>query len=83
MTGLAPGDIYRTNAVKHFRFTQDGPTVRVTRDRGTVLERDTSLGPRQFLVTHPGAVLRTPEDARIEAFAALVADLRVAAQLIT
>jgi uracil-DNA glycosylase len=129
--GLAPGDVYRTNAVKHFRFTQAGPgkrrihqtpemrhitackpwlaaelrlvdptvtvalgataakallgaAVRVTRDRGTVLERDTSLGPRRFVVTtHPSAVLRTPEDSRDEAFAALVADLRVAARLIT
>jgi uracil-DNA glycosylase len=119
--------VYRTNAVKHFRFTQDGPgkrrihqtpdrvhieackpwlvaelrlvdpevivalgataakallgpSVRVTKDRGTVIERETSLGPRRFVATtHPSAVLRTPGDQRDEAFAALVADLRVAA----
>ena len=128
--GLAPGDVYRTNAVKHFRFTQAGPgkrrihqtpemrhitackpwlaaelrlvdpavivalgataakallgpTIRVTKDRGSVIERDTSLGPRRFVVTtHPSAVLRTPDDSRDEAFAALVADLRVAAALL-
>ena len=129
--GLAPGDVYRTNAVKHFRFTQAGPgkrrihqtpemrhitackpwlaaelrlvgpavivalgataakallgpAVRVTKDRGSVIERETSLGVRRFVVTtHPSAVLRTPDDQRDQAFAALVADLRVAAQLIT
>ncbi len=116
---------YRTNAVKHFRFTQDGPgkrrihqtpemrhitacrpwlveelriidpvvtvclgataarallgpAVRVTKDRGAIMERDTSLGPRQFLVTiHPSAVLRA--DDRDAAYAGLVADLKVAA----
>jgi len=125
--GLARDEVYRTNAVKHFRFTQDGPgkrrihqtpdrvhveackpwlvaelrlvdpevivalgataakallgpSMRVTKDRGTVTERETSLGPRRFVVTtHPSAVLRTPGDQRDEAFAALVADLRVAA----
>jgi uracil-DNA glycosylase family protein len=128
--GLAPRDVYRTNAVKHFRFTQAGPgkrrihqtpemrhitackpwltaelrlvdpavivalgataakallgpAVRVTKDRGALLERDTSLGPRRFVVTtHPSAVLRTPGDSRDEAFAALVADLRVAAAVL-
>ena len=116
---------YRTNAVKHFRFRQDGPgkrrihqtpelrhltacrpwlveelrvvdpevvvclgataarsllgsQVRVMRDRGAVLERDTSLGPKRFLVTvHPSAVLRA--DDREAAYAGLVTDLRVAA----
>lgn len=118
---------YRTNAVKHFRFTQTGPGrrrihqtpelrhitacrpwlveelriidpkivvclggtaakallgsgVRVLRDRGVILERETTLGARRFLVTvHPSAVLRTPEDQQDEAYAALVADLRVVA----
>ena len=129
--GVAPGDVYRTNAVKHFRFTQTGPgkrrihqtpemrhitackpwlaaelrlvdpvvtvalgataakallgpSVRVTKDRGSVIERETSLGVRRFVVTtHPSAVLRTPGDQRDQAFAALVADLRVATELIT
>lgn len=128
--GLSPGEVYRTNAVKHFRFTQAGPgkrrihqtpemrhitacrpwlvaemrlvdpvvtvalgataakallgpSIRVTKDRGTVIERETSLGPRRFVVTtHPSAVLRTPDDQRDEARAALVADLRVAAALL-
>lgn len=127
--GIEPSGVYRTNAVKHFRFTSGdgrrrihqtpelrhieacrpwlvaelravdpqvvvtlgataarallGPSVRVLRDRGSVVERQTSLGPRRFLVTvHPSSVLRTPEDKRAEAFAALVADLRVAAGLL-
>jgi DNA polymerase len=125
--GLDRGQVYVSNAVKHFRFTSSGPgkrrlhqtpemrhitacrpwlvaelrlvdpdvvvalgataakallgtSVRVTRDRGEVLTRSTSRGQRAFVVTvHPSAVLRTPQDARDEAYAALVADLRVAA----
>ena len=125
--GLDRGQVYVSNAVKHFRFTSSGPgkrrlhqtpemrhitacrpwlvaelrlvdpdvvvalgataakallgtSVRVTRDRGEVLTRSTSRGERAFVVTvHPSAVLRTPQDARDEAYAALVADLRVAA----
>jgi DNA polymerase len=125
--GLERGDVYVSNAVKHFRFSQSGPgkrrmhqtpdmshvtacrpwlvaelrlvdpdvvvalgatavkallgtSVRVTKDRGSVIERETSLGTRRFVVTtHPSAVLRTPDDKRDEAYAALVADLRVAA----
>jgi DNA polymerase len=125
--GLERGDVYVSNAVKHFRFSQSGPgkrrmhqapdmshitacrpwlvaelrlvdpdvvvalgatavkallgsSVRVTKDRGTVIERETSLGTRRFVVTtHPSAVLRTPDDKRDEAYAALVADLQVAA----
>ncbi len=123
--GIDRSTTYRTNAVKHFRFTQAGPgkrrihqtpemrhitacrpwlveelrvvnpevivclgataakallgsAVRVTKDRGAIIERDTSLGPRQFLVTiHPSAVLRA--DDRDAAYAGLVADLKVAA----
>lgn len=121
-----PRDLaYRTNAVKHFRFTRSGPgkrrihqtpelrhitackpwlsaelqilkpevvvclgatavrsllgtTVKVMRDRGTVLERDTSVGTIAFVVTvHPSAVLRATD--RDAAYAGLVTDLRVAA----
>ncbi len=123
--GIDKGEVYVTNAVKHFRFSQSGPgkrrihatperahleackpwlvaeltrvdpdltvclgatatrsllgpAVKVTRDRGAVLERETSLGLRRFLVTiHPSAVLRSPD--RDAAYAGLVADLRVAA----
>lgn len=129
--GIPHDQVYRTNVVKHFRFTQAapgkrrihqtpelrhmtacrpwlveelrtvdpelvvclgavaskallGPSVRVTKDRGTLMERETTLGPRQFLVTvHPSSVLRTPGDKRDEAYAALVADLRVAASALT
>ena len=125
--GLPRDVLYRTNAVKHFRFRQDGPgkrrihqtpdlahitacrpwlveelrlidpqvvvclgatavrallgaSVRVMRDRGALLERETSLGRKTFLVTvHPSSILRTPEDQRDQAYAALVADLKVAA----
>lgn len=121
-----PRDLtYRTNAVKHFRFRQDGPgkrrihqtpdlahitackpwlaaelrvvrpevvvclgatavrsllgtQVKVMRDRGAILTRETSLGETAFLVTlHPSAVLRA--DDRDAAYAGLVADLRVVA----
>jgi DNA polymerase len=58
-----------------------GTKVKVMRDRGSLLERETSLGPRTFLVTvHPSSVLRS--DDRDAAYAALVADLRVGAALL-
>ena len=126
--GIDRAVTYRTNAVKHFRFTQAGPgkrrihqtpdmrhvtacrpwlveelrlvdpevivclgatatkallgsAVRVTKDRGALMERDTTLGPRQFLVTiHPSAVLRA--DDRDAAYDGLVADLKVAASVL-
>ena len=129
--GLERGDVYVTNAVKHFRFSQSGPgkrrmhqtpdrghieackpwlvselrlvdpsvvvalgataatallgpSVRVTRDRGQVIERETTLGTRRFVVTtHPSAVLRVPDEKRDEAYAALVADLRLAGSALT
>lgn len=125
--GLPREDVYVTNAVKHFRFTQTapgnrrvhatpdaghitacrpwlaaelaavdpevvvvlgatagrallGPSFRVTKERGQVLERETSRGLKRFVATiHPSAVLRTPDDQREAARAGLVADLRVAA----
>src|SRR5207247_979680 len=40
-----------------------GNDVRVLRDRGAVLERDSSVGPGAFVVTvHPSAILRTPPE---------------------
>lgn len=126
--GIDRAQTYVTNAVKHFRFRQDGPgkrrihqtpdlahleackpwlaaelravdpelvvclgatavrqllgtKVKVLRDRGTLLERETSLGVRTFLVTvHPSSVLRS--DDRDTAYAALVADLKVGAGLL-
>ncbi|MGN6605710.1 MAG: UdgX family uracil-DNA binding protein [Jatrophihabitans sp.] len=60
-----------------------GTDVKVLRDRGAVLERDSALGPGAFLVTvHPSSILRAPDDLRAEARAAFVADLRVAAQFL-
>jgi uracil-DNA glycosylase len=126
--GIGRDDVYVTNAVKHFRFSQAGPgkrrihatpdrvhleackpwlvaelrqvdpeivvclgatavrsllgsQVRVLRDRGQVLERETSRGTGRFLVTvHPSAVLRAPD--REPAYRAFVEDLRVAAQVV-
>ena len=126
--GIPREQTYRTNVVKHFRFSQAGPgkrrihqtpemqhinacrpwlveelrlvdpeiivclgatatkallgsAVRVTSDRGSLMERETSVGPRQFLVTvHPSAVLRA--DNRDQAYDGLVADLRVAASVL-
>jgi DNA polymerase len=58
-----------------------GPDVRVMRDRGAVLDRDSAFGLGSFVVTvHPSSVLRAPGDRRDEAYQSLVADLRVAAQ---
>lgn len=126
--GISRDDVYVTNAVKHFRFSQRapgnrrihatpemahitacrpwltaelvavdpdvvvllgatagkallGPGFRVTRDRGQVLERETSRGLKRFVATtHPSAVLRTPGPDRDAARAGLVADLRVAVE---
>jgi uracil-DNA glycosylase len=128
--GIPRATVYRTNAVKHFRFTQEGPgkrrihqtpdlthitacrpwlveelrlldpevvvclgatavravlgpSVRVMRDRGALMQRETSLGTKTFLVTvHPSSVLRATDESRDEAYAALVADLRVAAKVL-
>ncbi|ROP45670.1 DNA polymerase [Pseudokineococcus lusitanus] len=125
--GIAREDVYVTNAVKHFRFTQQapgnrrihatpeaahvtacrpwlaaelaavdpevvvvlgatagrallGPSFRVTKERGHVIERETSRGTKRFVATlHPSAVLRTPPEQRDAARDGLVADLRVAA----
>jgi DNA polymerase len=117
-------DVYVTNAVKHFRFTERGkrrihatpqvthikaclpwleaeltlvdpslivclgataarallgPTFRVTKQRGQVLELATPVGVRPVLATvHPSAVLRATAEERSEAFAGLVADLQTA-----
>jgi DNA polymerase len=58
-----------------------GNEVKVMRDRGAVLERDSAVGQAAFLVTvHPSSVLRAPDDTRAAARAAFVADLRVAAE---
>ena len=126
--GVAVADVYVTNAVKHFRFTERGkrrihatpqmshikayrpwlaaeiqvvdpqlivclgstaakallgPAFKVTQQRGQVLEQDTPVGVRQVLATvHPSSVLRGDPAERDQAFAGLVADLRVAAAAI-
>lgn len=57
-----------------------GNEVRVLRDRGAVLRRDGAIGSGSYLVTvHPSSVLRGPPEDRENAYAALVADLKVAA----
>ncbi len=56
-----------------------GPTFRVTKQRGEVVERETSLGTRRFLATvHPSSVLRA--DDREAAYAAFAADLAAVAE---
>jgi len=58
-----------------------GPGVKVTRDRGSVLDRE-GPGPTQVVPTvHPSSVLRA-RDRREQSFADLVADLRVVAGLL-
>lgn len=57
-----------------------GDAVRVLRDRGTVLDRDSATGPASFVVTvHPSSILRTPPGDRNAAYAAFVGDLEVVA----
>jgi DNA polymerase len=69
------------------------PSFRITRERGQLLpwtppgapaatEDDDEDAPHQtwmLATAHPSAVLRTPDDARAAAYAALVADLEVVA----
>ncbi len=56
-----------------------GPDIKVTRQRGQLIVRR----ERRFLPTvHPSSVLRVPDADRPAAYAALVADLAVVAQLI-
>ena len=60
------------------------PTFKVTQQRGQVLDHDTPVGVRQVLATvHPSPVLRGDPAERDQAFAGLVADLRVAAAAVT
>ena len=57
---------------------------RVTKHRGQLIVLPTSRGEKTFLGTiHPSAVLRVPEAERDAAYAALVADLGVAAAALT
>lgn len=56
-----------------------GPDFRVTKQRGEVLERETSVGTRRFLATvHPSSILRVADEGREAAYQGLVADLKVA-----
>ncbi len=56
-----------------------GPAVRVTKERGHVL--DSPLGARVLLTVHPSSLLRLTDDAeRDEAMKRFVDDLRVAAR---
>jgi uracil-DNA glycosylase family protein len=55
-----------------------GPSFRVTRSRGTVVESD--LAPVVTATVHPSSILRGDPDEREEAMAALVADLRFSAR---
>jgi uracil-DNA glycosylase family protein len=65
-----------------------GTAYRVTKDRGKLLPFEIPTNGEDagvhtthaVITTHPSAILRTPPDVRDEAFAALVADLRVAAK---
>jgi DNA polymerase len=57
-----------------------GPSFRVTRSRGAVLSWPEQPGPQALATVHPSSVLRA--DDRDVALAALVADLRVAAQVL-
>ena len=54
-----------------------GPTFRVTRDRGKVLESE--LAPKVVATVHPSSLLRQPdEESREREYKHFVADLRIA-----
>jgi uracil-DNA glycosylase len=54
-----------------------GPSFRVTRERGKVLESE--LAPRVLATVHPSSLLRQPdEESRKREYASFVADLRIA-----
>ena len=60
-----------------------GVGFRVSKQRGQVIEAGTPVGPRRVLATmHPSAVLRMRGEEHDQAYADLVADLRVAAEAI-
>jgi uracil-DNA glycosylase len=61
-----------------------GPGIKVTQQRGQVVVREApDGGERRFVPTvHPSSVLRVPGDERQAAYEALVADLRVVADLL-
>jgi uracil-DNA glycosylase len=52
-----------------------GPSVRVLRDRGSLL--DTPLAPIGSITLHPSAILRAREQERDEAYTSLVNDLEM------
>ena len=65
-----------------------GSSFRLTAHRGEVLrlpadgkEIDLDIDPRVVATVHPSAILRGPSEDREKAFDALVADLRVVAEL--
>jgi uracil-DNA glycosylase family protein len=55
-----------------------GSKIRVTVDRGQPIP--SLLAEAVFVTVHPSSILRAEDDAREEAFAAFVADLKVVAQ---
>ena len=57
-----------------------GNDFRVTKQRGVVMDWPVENGPRALATTHPSAVLRA--DDQESAFAGLVADLRVAKEVL-
>ncbi|MCU1594120.1 MAG: putative uracil-DNA glycosylase, partial [Frankiales bacterium] len=54
-----------------------GPSFRVTKSRGTLMDWPSEQGPQALATIHPSAVLRS--DDRDAAMAGLVNDLRIAA----
>jgi uracil-DNA glycosylase family protein len=55
-----------------------GPKVRVTRDRGRLLEPE-NVRWDALVTVHPSSVLRMQDEERAHAYASLVADLEIAA----
>jgi len=60
-----------------------GPSFRVTKMRGQLLDGPPGSNARMVATIHPSAVLRTDDAGRDDAFAGLVRDLAVAAAALT
>ena len=59
-----------------------GPSFRVTKMRGQLLDGPPGSGARLLATIHPSAVLRADEATRDEAFGGLVRDLAIAADVL-
>lgn len=69
-------EVYVTNAVKHFKWTERGKRRIHQRPNGTEVKALGSWHGLAVSTIHPSAILRAPDaEGRDQAYAGLVADL--------